>query len=92
MTGRLVVRRAGRGHLIAGLATMVLRDSADGLILGGFLFLLVACALSLCYVIAALLRQGILGGTLAFATGLETIAGKVDFSMLWLLSVSAGFL
>ena len=55
--------------MTASVAMIVLRDSADGLILGVFLFLLAVCALLMCYVIAALLKQGILGGTLALGTG-----------------------
>jgi len=55
--------------MIASVSTAVLQDSADDLILGGFLFLLAVCALLLCYVIAALLKQGIWGGILALGTG-----------------------
>lgn len=55
--------------MIASVATTVLQDSADDLILGVFLFFLAVCALLLCYLIATLLKQGILGGTLAFSAG-----------------------
>ncbi|MYE41608.1 MAG: hypothetical protein F4X27_15510 [Chloroflexi bacterium] len=55
--------------MTASIATAVLQDSADDLILGVFLFLLAVCALLLCYVIAALLKQGIWGGILALGTG-----------------------
>ena len=55
--------------MIASAATTVLRDSGDDLILGLFLFFGAVCILLLCYVITALLKQGILGGILAFAAG-----------------------
>lgn len=55
--------------MMASVSTAILRDSADELFLGVFLFFLAVCALLLCYVIAVLLKQGILGGTLAFAAG-----------------------
>ena len=55
--------------MTASVATVVLQDSADDLFLGVFLFLLAVSVLLLCYVIAALLKQGILGGTLALGTG-----------------------
>ena len=55
--------------MIASVSTAVLQDSADELFLGIFLFLLAVCVLLLFYVIAALLKQGILGGTLALGTG-----------------------
>ena len=49
--------------------------------MGGFLFLLAVCVLWLCYVIAARLRQGILGGTLAFATGYGLLMTHLMFEV-----------
>jgi len=55
--------------LVASAATTVLQDSADGWILGVFLFILAVCVLLLSYMIAAHLKQGIWGGALGFAAG-----------------------
>jgi len=55
--------------MIASVATVVLQDSADELILGVFLFLLAVCVLLLFYVIAVLLKREMLGGILALGTG-----------------------
>ena len=54
---------------MASAAATILVDSTDGLSLGIFLFLLAVCVLLLCYLIVALLKQGILGWTLALASG-----------------------
>ena len=74
--------------MIASVSTAVLQDSADELILGIFLFLLAVCVVLLFYVVAALLKQGILGGALALGTGyglimLHTLAQVYTIPTSW---------
>ena len=77
------------------MATMVLRDSGYGLLLGTLLFPMAVYVLLMSYAVAVILKQGLPGGILTFIVGfglllLHLLAGVYVIPTNWLGRISYG--